>query len=288
MKFILIPFLICCSLSQAIAQTTFKDPDVFLRKGEQVPQVLLVGSFHFNYPGLDAHKTTEEDKINIYSKKRQLELQELLDYISKFNPTKIMVEAGKNTGYLFANYKAYKNGTEKLRASETSQIGMRLVNRFNLDTIYGVDAPSLLYELQLKKDTSSPETYIDTITKRHYFGGEDKISKRYYKYYRYKDQVEVNTTLLQSFKYMNSEKALNRGFGAYIAGGQFTSDANEGPDALSMLWLNRNLRIFRNIQKIENTKNDRILVLFGAGHVPILKWLFECTPEYELVEFNNL
>ncbi len=288
MRNILIAIIICCSFFPSFAQKQFKNPDFFLRKGEQVPKVLLVGSFHFNYPGLDAHKTAEEDKINIYSKKKQKELQELLNYISKFRPTKIMVEAGKNTGYLHKNYNRYKKGEQKLHASETSQIGMRLVERFNLDTIYGVDAPSLLFELHQQKDSLAKLTYIDTIFKRHYFGGEDEISKRYSEYYSYRNEISVKNTLLETFKYMNSNKVLNRGFGAYIAGGQFTSKEMEGPDALSMLWLNRNLRIFRNIQKIEHSKNDRILVIFGSGHIPILKWLFECTPEFELVKFNKL
>jgi hypothetical protein len=29
-------------------------------------------------------------------------------------------------------------------------------------------------------------------------------------------------------------------------------------------------------------------VLYGAGHVGILKWLFETSPEYRVVKFNDL
>lgn len=285
MKSALIVILLLLGSTQLFSQNPFKDPDSFLRKGEQVPKVLLVGSFHFNYPGLDAHKASEDEKINIYSEKRQ---KELLAYISKFNPTKIVVESGENTGYLRKNYERYKRGTEKLRAGETSQLGMRLVDRFNLDTIYGVDTPSLLYELYSEKDSLAPKTYIDSITERHYFGGDDEMSQRYTDFYKYNDVITVQNTLLETFKYMNSDKVLDRGFGAYLAGGQFVSEEMEGPDALSMLWLNRNVRIFRKIQQLKYSKEDRILVLFGAGHVSILKWLFECTPEFELVKFNEL
>lgn len=288
MKNALTVILFLLGLAQLFAQNTFKDPDTFLHKGEKVPQVLLVGSFHFNYPGLDAHKASEDKKINIYSEKRQVELQELLDYVSKFNPTKIVVESGENTSYLRRNYIRYKEGVEELRASETSQIGMRLVDRLNLDTIYGVDTASLLYELYSKKDSLTPKTYIDSITERHYFGGDDEMSRRYSNFYKYKDIITVQNTLLETFKYMNSDKVLDRGFGAYLTGGQFVSEKMEGPDALSMFWLNRNLRIFRKIQQLEYSKEDRILVLFGAGHIPILKWLFECTPEFELIKFNQL
>ena len=81
------------------------DPDLILQKKSNVSKVLLIGSWHFNYPGLDANKTDEKNKINIYSKQRQKELAELIEYIAKFNPTKIMVESGANTGYLKYNYK---------------------------------------------------------------------------------------------------------------------------------------------------------------------------------------
>jgi hypothetical protein len=288
MRICLIPILFALGISKLIAQPIFEDPDKFLQLEEQKPKVLLVGSFHFNYPGLDAHKISEDEKINIYSEKRQQELQELLGYLSKFKPTKIVVEAGANTGYLFKNYERYQKGSEKLYASETSQIGMRLVERFQLDTIYGVDSSSLLYDLYYKKDSLAPKTYIDKITERHYFGGNDDISKRYSNFYQYKDKLTVNQTLLETFSYMNSNKVLDRGFGAYISGGQFISKDMKGPDALSMFWLNRNLRIYRKIQQIKHTKSDQILVIFGAGHVSILKWLFQCSPEFNLINFNSL
>lgn len=263
------------------------DPDEILLNGKKLPKVLLVGSWHFQYPGLDAHVTNEENRINIYSNSRQKELQELLDYIAVFKPTKILVESGPITGYIKYNYNEWKAGREELMANERSQIGMRLVERFKLDTIYGVDDWPLIMDLHYDSLlTNIP--YLDSIYKRHYFGGNDTLHSLYTKFYDYQERFQFNNTLLESFKYLNSDKVLNRSFGAYIAGGQFVSEEKEGPDALSMFWFNRNLRIFRNIQRIETTENDRILILFGSGHISILKWFFECSPEYELLKFNEL
>lgn len=263
------------------------DPDKILQKNKQTPQVLLVGSWHFNYPGLDANVTKEKDRINIYSAQRQKELEELLDYIAAFKPTKIMLESGAITGYLTYNWNEWKAGKAKLYASERSQIGIRLMDRLKLDTVYGVDDGALLMDC-LYDSTFKSTPYIDSITRRHYFGGNDSIQNRFKQFYDYQDKYELHNTLLKSFTYLNSDKVLNRYFGAYIAGGQFTSVEDEGPDALSMFWINRNLRIFRNIQRIATTANDRILVLFGAGHVAILKWLFECSPEYQVVKFGEV
>lgn len=284
--FFLIAFIFCNQL--VFAQKGFSDPDSILVGNKKLPKVLLVGSWHFNYPGLDAHKTDEKDRINIYSEKRQKELKELLDYIAKFKPTKIVVESGWNTGYLMYNFRKWKKGEEELYANERSQIGMRLVERFKLDTIYGVDAYPLILELNDSRDSLAKKTYIDEILEKHYFGGNDEISKKYTEFYNYQDKMRVRKTLLENFKYINSDKAINRMFGAYISGGQFNSQKFEGPDALSMFWMNRNLRIFKNIKNIGFKENDKIVVIFGLGHIPILKWFFEASPEFQLVKFNKL
>ena len=163
------------------------------------------------------------------------------------------------------------------------------MDRFKLDTLYGVDAYPLLLELRdNNRDTTKEKGYTDLILDRHYFGGEDSISMKYSEFYRYKNKMNVQNTLLENFMYINSDKVLDRGFGAYISGGQFNSERYEGADALSMFWFNRNLRIFRNIQNIDYDENDRILILFGAGHISILRYLFECSPEFELTNFNEL
>ena len=266
----------------------FINPDSILIGNKKLPKVLLVATWHFNYSGLDAHQVEEKDRINIYSDRRQKELEELLDYLAEFKPTKILVESAKITGYLLKNYERYKNGERELYANERSQIGMRLVDRFKLDTIYGVDAWPLLLELNDNRDTLQPKGYTDKILERHYFGGDDEISKKYTKFYEYNTKMTVEKTLLENFKYLNSDKVITRYFGNYVAGGQFESENYEGPDALSMFWLNRNVRIFKNIKDIDYNENDRILILFGTAHIPILRFFFESSPEFELVNFNEL
>ena len=290
-KRILLPLLILSytiAAGQSVPNAPFSDPDSLLIGQRDRPQVLLVGSWHFNYPGLDAHQEAEEDRINIYSDQRQAELGELLNYLATFRPTKILVESGAITGYLMNNFRRYQTGEEELYASERSQIGMRLVDRLGLDTIYGVDAWPLILQLDDARDTLQPATYVDDILARHYFGGEDEVSRRYADFYGYVDRQSVQHTLLESFRYLNSDKVLDRGFGAYLYGGQFESEHFEGPDALSMFWLNRNLRIFKRIKDVGLTPDDRVLILFGSGHVSILKYLFTCSPEFKLVKFGEL
>ena len=38
---------------------------------------------------------------------------------------------------------------------------------------------------------------------------------------------------------------------------------------------------------IMKVSGKRILVIFGAGHMTILNYLFECSPEYKLLHVND-
>ena len=48
-------------------QRTSFDPDAILIGDRPQAHVLLVGTFHFGYPGLDAHKTAETDQVDVLS-----------------------------------------------------------------------------------------------------------------------------------------------------------------------------------------------------------------------------
>ncbi|MBK9419072.1 MAG: hypothetical protein IPN62_17770 [Flavobacteriales bacterium] len=86
---------------------------------------------------------------------------------------------------------------------------------------------------------------------------------------------------------MNDDHALDRDYGAYL-NGYFKLPGHQGADVHAIHWYSRNLRIYRNIQDITTGPEDRILVVFGAGHMGILKHLFECDPGYQLVRLKEL
>ncbi len=45
-------------------------------------------------------------------------------------------------------------------------------------------------------------------------------------------------------------------------------------------WYKRNLKIFSNIARITESKNDRILIIIGAGHAKLLQQFIEDSGEY--------
>lgn len=281
-KYVGILSLFLLSLTSTFAQ---KPPEDFLLKEEKPIPVLLVGTFHFRYPGMDSHKTAEEDKIDVLSARRQAEMRELVDYIARFKPTKIVVEAGRNTGYLLHRYERWQEGSYDLRRQEIDQLAFPLMKRFGLDTLYGCDAPSLLWSSMRSEDS----TAFKSLLKRYEAteAPEDPMNDRYYDWYDYTDRYALDHTLLETFQDMNTPHHINTMHGHYLVG-SFKAGEFEGADGLALNWYNRNLRIFRLIQRIGATKNDRIMVLFGAGHMAILSQQFDASPEYKLVPFSAL
>ena len=88
----------------------------------------------------------------------------------------------------------------------------------------------------------------------------------------------------------NNSNNIKKDFGTYLIGiFKYETKDNEffGADFVTGWWFNRNLRIFRNIQKIKANPTDRILVIFGAGHMNLLNFFFDASPEYKLLKVND-
>lgn len=249
---------------------------------EQRAQVLVVGSFHFDYPGLDALKAPEEDKIDVLREPKKSEVTALVEYIKQFNPTKIAIEAFPSweTG---RKYREYRQGMHRDQRDERYQLAMRLALESNLDTIYAVDASDMVPDLE-----ALDSTYVESLFRDFDFESDaDRYTALYRHWFEEDSKAVSRIPLLDYFRNMNSPESHRYGYGAYLIG-DFKLDQHRGADILAVWWYNRNLRIFRNIQQITQGPEDRILVVIGNGHAAILRQLFEASPEYEFVEFSGL
>ncbi|MBN3522111.1 hypothetical protein JYB62_19060 [Algoriphagus lutimaris] len=267
-----------CTDQQTPKDSQLKLPSEFFPKSKT--QVLVVGTFHFDYPGLDVLKTEDKLKIDVLIEPKKSEVTELVEYIKRFKPNKVAIEASdkwKATDKL----RRYKNGEFREERSESFQLGIRLATELDLDTIYAINAWSYADDMEKKDSISYKELFKD-----YDFQSNDPYDEYMRDWYEEEKKLISTTNLLDVFKWMNSRESHNYGYGAYLVG-DFKLDDYRGADIVSMWWYNRNMRIFRNIQKITESKNDRILVIFGNGHVPILRQLLEASPEYDFVEFDS-
>ncbi|MDQ8142882.1 DUF5694 domain-containing protein [Chryseobacterium sp. CFS15] len=247
-------------------------------------KVLVVGSFHFDYPNQDAHKTKKSDQVDVLEPQTAAEVTELVNYIKKFKPTKIAIEAWSDWK---ANekLKEYKDGKYRDQRDERYQLAMRIATELKINELYSIDANSVLDDFT-EKFGKRDSVYFKNMLKDYDFLSDDRISKQYNTFIKNTERKNFKS-LLDMFKYMNSKEYHQYEYGAYLTG-DFKLREHDGADLLALYWYNRNLRMFRKIQDIPKNAEDRILVIAGNGHATVLRQLFTSSPEYEYVEFSNL
>ncbi|WP_449389047.1 DUF5694 domain-containing protein [Chryseobacterium lineare] len=278
MKTLVCTFLLC--LSTII--TAQKKPAEYFPGAKT--KVLVVGSFHFDYPNLDAHKTEKGDQVDVLSPKTAKEVTELVDYIKKFKPTKIAIEAFPNWN---ANQKLkdYKEGKYNDKRDERYQLAMRIAKDLGINELYSIDANSVLDDLQ-EKFGKTDSLYFKNLSAEYDFQSNDPASKQYDAFFKSTEPKNFKS-LLDMFKFMNGKEYHQHEYGAYLSG-DFKLRKYDGADMLALYWYNRNLRIFRNIQNIPHNPEDRLLIIVGNGHASVLRQLFTSSPDFNYIEFNSL
>ncbi|MCM4161775.1 hypothetical protein FHG64_18065 [Antarcticibacterium flavum] len=280
MKFRLFQFLIFLIPILTYSQKAqFPSPSEYF--SEPKSGVLVLGTIHFDYPNLDAIKTGEEDQLDVLSEKKQREITELIDYIKRFQPNKIAIEAW-DSFKATEKLRKYKKGDFKKEKSERYQLGMRLATELDLDTLYSIDTGPMIADL-----ANMDSTYVAKLTEDYDFQSSDPFHQMSIEYFKVVNKLPAKMNLLEYFKKLNSLEHHQYVLGSYLTG-DFKLGDQRGADVTSVWWYNRNLRLFRKIQEMNTNNNDRILVIFGIDHAAILRHLIEYSPEFEFIEFDSL
>jgi hypothetical protein len=221
------------------------------------PEILVLGTYHMSNPGRDIYNMQADD---IQSPKRQQEIVQLIAVLKKFHPTKIAIEADIGSQRVEHEYSDYLAGKYTLSRNEIDQIGYRLAKELGHHAVYPVDV-----------DGEFPYYRVLNYAKAN--GLKEKFdSMQASTGTRVKEQDDFlrSHTVLETLQYVNSDSIVAKDVASYYAYVPF-GDPYEyaGPDLLA-LWFQRNIRIYNNIVKLIESPNDRILVIYGAGH---LGWL---------------
>jgi hypothetical protein len=250
----------------------------------QKTKVLTLGTFHFSFRNLDVNKITVSDQIDVLLPSYQKEIEDIVRRIAAFKPTIIVIERDPVWQAKYDSlYNKYLQGEYILNRGEEEQIGFRLAKQFGLKTLYCVNDWGKGYEyvdsILDAKDTTESKKFFD------YFTHHPDTAQMFFNANLFKTKG-----ILADLRNRNDEKNQEKDLGNYLIGVfKYQSDNNPffGTDFTTGWWFNRNLRIFRNIQKINAKPTDRILVIFGAGHMNLLNIFFKASPEYKLVETNK-
>lgn len=246
--------------------------------------MLTLGVFHFNFPNLDVQKVEKTDQIDILNTKCQKEILAVVEKLAQFKPTVIVIEhQPKEQPIIDSLYLLYLQGKYNLNRPEEEQIGFRLAKRMGLDKLYCVDEWGDQYPEMFPILNGTDEVATKEF-EEFYMQNPDSLLR-----FR-KNNIYKTEGILAELKMLNDPEIIKKSLGNYLIG-IFKYESRPG-DFLGTKfetgrWFNRNLKIYRNIQRIPVNSNDRILVIFGADHMNVLNLLFDSSPEYNRVQTNQ-
>jgi hypothetical protein len=258
------------SIAVVSAQGVAVSPD----SSKSRPQVLVLGVFHMTNPDLDFADPHVND---VLTPKRQKQIKKVVSVLKRFKPTKIAVEVRPGNSQLLQNYARYIAGKDTLTRSEIQQLGFRLAKELGLKTVYEVDAPREFPFKPVKKFAKST-------------GRSKKLKALMNAISRHGKKISnylATHTILQTLIYMNSNNYVTKSKSFYYKTAHFSKPGNWAGADLVAAWYKRNIRIYANVVHLIDSNQDRILVIFGAGHLGWLRHDFANDPTIHLRKLSD-
>jgi hypothetical protein len=231
-------------------------------------EVLVLGTYHMNNPGHDLFNTQADD---VLAPKRQQEIAQLIEVLKRFNPTKIAIESDPS-GPRPKGYADYLAGSYTLTRNEIDQLGFRLARELGHKAIYPVDVDG---EFQFQRisnyaKASGRSALLDSLMKQ--VGAMVKAQDAYL----------ASHTILETLLYLNADSKVADDVGYYFREAELGEQWDwAGADFLTE-WIRRNLRIYSNIVGLRQSANERVLVIYGSGHLGWLRFAIAGNPTLRL------
>jgi hypothetical protein len=238
-------------------------------------EVLVLGTYHMANPGRDIFNTQADD---VLAPKRQDEIARVVAALRAFAPTKIAVEQDVGDQRMARAYADYLEGKHELTRNEVEQIAFRLAKELGHKTVYGVDA-----------DGEFPYPRLVDYAKAHGRSQElDALMSEVGDAVKAQSAYLASHTVLETLLYMNADDKVAQDVGFYFRQAHFGEPWNWAGADLIADWYRRNLRIYSNVINVAQSPGDRVLVIFGAGHLGWLRQIFGADPTVkvrQLAEF---
>lgn len=239
----------------------------------QTKTIAILGVFHFG-------ETSDLASIKVDSilgETRQAEIKQLIQKLSAYNPTKVLLEypAGRDDT-INARYTRFLKGEFKPGKNEIYQLGFRLAALQGHQKVYGID-----YRMELPF-----EPLMQYCSEN---GKEQEINQfigRIKAYTEKESRLLEDLTLGEYFQRMNSEKADIASTEVYLKD-LLAFGTEEQPVGVnfSAAWYKRNMAILKNIAGLTEA-GDRVLVIIGTSHRAIIKDYIRGRSDLEYVEIG--
>ena len=230
------------------------------RTPKERPLLMVVGVAHFDNPARDVVNTKVDD---VLMPQRQKEIIAIVDELAKFRPTHVAVEwSATKQEKLDARYAAYRDGTYELTRDERDQLGLRLADKLRLPR---VDAVDWLDEPPGKDEDYDYQTYATAAVAKARLAALSDPKKG-----EQESAMLGRMTMGRFLAYLNSPAHLAELHSEYFDYAMLGDDKKAPGANWVGAWFTRNLRIFAKLVRIADKPNDRVLLIYGAGHAYLL------------------
>ncbi len=260
---------------------------------EDKVEIMLLGSDHLSQLYEEGNPHTD-----VFTPKRQQELEQVIKLLQEFAPDAIMVEElPEEQAYTDSLYAGFRENRLALAdipygRNEIYQIGFQLGNRLGHSRIYCVNAPGGTSQSVLDNGTNIA-FYQEAIARTGKVAGEKGR------------QIESGSlSMLDYLQFLNEPQTIQlTHYMRYMAPARVTDGTFTNPDAmidtafinpkyigaeLTAVFKNRDYKIYSNIVTIQlREQSKRIVLIIGQTHVGSLQSIFRDDPGYTLVDANS-
>jgi hypothetical protein len=232
-------------------------------------EVLVLGVYHMANPGHDIFNTQADD---VLAPKRQQEIAELVGALKRFQPTKIAIEADVWSKKVERDYSDYVAGKYTLTRNEIDQIGYRLAKELGHKAVFPVDVDGEFPFQRVINYAKASGRSKDLDAMMGEIGGMMKAQNAYL----------ASHTILETLLYMNADEKVAQDVGFYYREAHFGEAGDWAGADLVSEYFRRNMRIYANVAHLADTPAERVLVIFGSGHLGWLRNDFASDPTLRL------
>ena len=253
-------------------------------KHQTKPTIMVLGSGHLANWGADRINYRMDD---VLAPKRQAELQQLVEQLARFKPTKIAVEVDTQNAELQMEYNAYLKGTFQLERHEIHQIGFRLaremghpkvhcVDYFRADPMIREDREDHLTDYRAFAETNDQEHLLSSPAPTEGKIMQDADGRTWVVREKYESMIEMYIRI-------NRNEGIRKNLCDYLRIARIgLQDEYPGANWVAHFWYPRNLKTFVNLTRITESEDERILLIIGAGHLGFLKQIVEDSEFYHI------
>ncbi|MCE7057689.1 DUF5694 domain-containing protein [Algoriphagus sp. AGSA1] len=246
-----------------------------VEKKEKI-KIALLGSFHFTPSTQDTYST---NALKL-TEQKQKEIEEVVLKLAGFNPDQICIEMPVDKQEsIDRQYQRYLEGAYELELNEIDLLGFQTAKKLDLPRLTCVN---YLGEFNTKPLEEAAKTY----DQHHLLEETNQYAQGFV---GEMNEMEKSLSVSDNLIYLNSPNTLNKNLRLYTK--YYTkvgSGSNYEGTELVAGWYETNLHIYTNILRQVRSTDKAILVIYGQGHIPLLKHFFESNPDFEVVDIKSI